>query len=153
MRMPGSDLADAQAGRLGDRCRQPRCACSQQRVHPGTTHSSDERSAVHATSVEAVACARNPNLPFGFAVRAALTLGSPSFDLVADDPIPPEESRSLVAGGERWQEWRRRQKSAAFLDLLSSTDCTTVIPCSGSHESTPKPARCCWPVSLPPPQL
>lgn len=30
------------------------------------------------------------------------------FDFVVDEPVPPDQSRPLFAGVERWQEWRRR---------------------------------------------
>lgn len=31
-----------------------------------------------------------------------------NFELVVDQPVPPEQSRPLFAGKERWQEWRVR---------------------------------------------
>lgn len=30
------------------------------------------------------------------------------FELVVDSPVPPDQSRPLFAGKERWQEWRKR---------------------------------------------
>jgi SAM-dependent methyltransferase len=46
--------------------------------------------------------------PFGLSASEPEELFSPHFTCVADLPIPEAESLPLFAGGERWQEWRRR---------------------------------------------
>lgn len=46
--------------------------------------------------------------PFGLAANEAETLFAPRFLLVADQPVPAEESLPLFAGRERWQERRAR---------------------------------------------
>ena len=46
--------------------------------------------------------------PFGLKTGELEALLTPHFVRIADEPIAPEESVSVLAGKERWQVWQRR---------------------------------------------
>lgn len=45
--------------------------------------------------------------PFPITRATAETIFA-EFELATDRPVPPDQSRPLFAGKERWQEWRKR---------------------------------------------
>ena len=47
--------------------------------------------------------------PFGLAAGQIESLLAPNFERMVDQPIPASDSVEVLAGRERWQEWRVRQ--------------------------------------------
>lgn len=46
--------------------------------------------------------------PFGASRETLAALREPAFDLLEDEPVPPEQSLPVFQGKERWQVWKRR---------------------------------------------